>query len=151
MADATIDIVGQDDLPTIVELHNQVFRPPQDVAGLKRRCRGRYHVLQMLARLGERPVGYFLGYEGDPQTFVGLSWGVHPEFRRQGIATQMFEAVQEWSYNHHYEVVRLEFATSIRGMVHLAMELGYDITGTRWDPSRGENLVVVEKDLLRET
>ncbi len=151
MADATIDIVGQDDLPTIVELHNQVFRPPQDVAGVKRRCRGRYHVLQMLARVGDQPVGFFLGYEADPQTFAGWTWGVHPEFRRQGVATQIFEAVQEWSYNHHYEIVRLEFPNTAKNMLHLALDLGYEITGVRWDPSRGENMVVVEKDLLRET
>lgn len=151
MADAIVDIVGQDDLPTIAALHQQVFRPLQDLAGLRRRCRGRYHVLQMLARLGDKPVGFFLGHEGDPHTFVGMTWGVIPEYRRQGVATQMFEAVQEWSYNRHYEVVRLEFAGSARGMLHLALDLGYDLTGVRWDPSRGENLVTLEKDLLRET
>jgi GNAT superfamily N-acetyltransferase len=151
MADAIIEIVGQDDLPTIVELHNQVYRPPQDVAGFKRRCRGRYHVLQMLARLNDRPVGFFLGHEGDPQSFVGWTWGVHPAHRRQGVATQMFEAVHEWAYNRHYEVVRLEFSNSARSMLHLALDLGYDITGVRSDPARGTNLVVVEKDLLRET
>jgi GNAT superfamily N-acetyltransferase len=151
MADAIIEIVGQGDLPTIVELHNQVYRPQQDLAGFKRGCRGRYHVLQMLARLGERPVGFFLGHEGDANTFVGWTWGVHPEHRRQGVATQMFEAVTEWAYNRQYEAVRLEFPNSARGMLHLALDLGYEVTGVRWDPSRGANLVIVEKDLLRET
>lgn len=150
MADAIIEIVGQDDLPTIVELHNQVYRPPHDLDGFKRRCRGRYHVLQMLARVAERPVGFFLGHEADPTTFVGWTWGVHPSFRRQGIATQLFEAVHEWAANHHYETIRLEFGSPARGMIHLALNLGYEVTGVRWDASRGANLIIVEKDLVRE-
>ena len=46
MADAIIDMVGQDDLPLIVELYNQIFRPAKDVDSFRRRFRGRYNVLR---------------------------------------------------------------------------------------------------------
>jgi len=32
-------------------------------------------------------------------------------------------------------------------MLHLAIDLGYDIVGMRWDADRAENLVVFEKNL----
>ncbi|MBX7105031.1 MAG: GNAT family N-acetyltransferase [Gemmataceae bacterium] len=149
MADAIIEIIGQDDLPTIVELHNQVFRPAQDAGRFRRRCAGRYNLLQMLARMGDRPVGFFLGAEVDPLTFAGFTWGVHPDVRRQGIATQLIEAVHEWARSHHYETVRLDCPNAARPMMQLALELGYDITGLHCDSS-GESRVTFEFDLLRD-
>ena len=47
--DAVIDVVGPEQLPAIVELYNQIFRPPRDVASFRRRYLGRHNVLQMLA------------------------------------------------------------------------------------------------------
>jgi hypothetical protein len=32
-------------------------------------------------------------------------------------------------------------------MLHLAIVLGYDIVGMRWDADRGDNLVIFEKAL----
>ena len=55
MADAIIDILGPEDLPVIVQLYNQIFRPPRDAESFRRRYRGRYNVLQMVARIGEAP------------------------------------------------------------------------------------------------
>lgn len=147
MADAIIEIIGQDDLPTIVELHNQVFRPAQDAARFRRRSLGRYNLLHMLARMGERPVGFLLGAELDPQTFLGWTCGVHPDFRRQGVGSQLLEAAHEWVRARHYETLRFECPNAARPMMQLALELGYDITGVRCD-SGGAAVVTFEKDLL---
>jgi GNAT superfamily N-acetyltransferase len=150
MADAIIEIIGQDDAPTIVELYNQVFRPAQDVARFRRLCTGRYNLLQMLARVGDRPVGFFVGMELDPQTFGGLTCGVHPDFRRQGIATQLFEAMHEWARGRHYEAMRIECPATAAPMMHLALDQGYLVTGVRCDAAGGSNHVVLEKDLTLE-
>lgn len=147
MADATIDIVGQDDLPVIVELYNQIYRPPRDIDSFRQRYRGRYNVLQMIARIKDRPVGFFLGFELKPTTFFAWFYGVLPDFRRQGIATQLMEAVHEWTREQEYESIRLECHNSARSMLHLAIELGYTVAGIRWDPDRGDNLVIFEKTL----
>ena len=40
MADAIVDIVGQDDLPVIVDLYNQIYRPAKDADSFRRRFRG---------------------------------------------------------------------------------------------------------------
>ena len=145
MADAVIDILGPDDLPVIVELYNQIFRPSRDRASFERRFRGRYNILRLLARLGPDPVGFFLGFELKPTVFFSWFYGVLPEYRRMGIASQLMEVVHEWAKQHEYESVRLECHNSHRPMLHLCIAKGYDIVGIRWDPDRSDNLVIFEK------
>jgi GNAT superfamily N-acetyltransferase len=147
MADAVIDIVGPQDLPVIVNLYNQIFRPPRDVEAFRRRYLGRYNVLQMLARVGDRPVGFFLGFELKPTVFFAWFYGVLPDWRRQGIASQLLEAVHSWALNNDYESIRFECHNQHRPMLHLAIAKGYDIVGIRWDPDRANNLVIFEKSL----
>ena len=51
---------------------------------------------------------------------------------------------------HGYEAIRLECQNQARPMLHLAIKNSYDIVGIRWDPDRGQNLVLFEKSLLGE-
>jgi GNAT superfamily N-acetyltransferase len=147
MADATVEIVGPEDVPMIARLYNQIFRPPRDVEAFHRRYQGRYNVLQLIARLGERPVGFFLGFELKPTVYFAWFYGVLSEFRRQGIASQLMDAVHSWARQNGYEAIRFECHNQHRPMLHLAIALGYDIVGIRWDPDRGDNLVIFEKSL----
>ena len=147
MADAIIDLVGPEDLPVIVSLYNQIFRPARDVESFKRRFRGRFNTLQLLARLQDRPVGFFLGFELKPTVYFAWFYGVLPDFRRQGVASQLMDAVHAWAKQNEYESIRFECHNQHRPMLHLAIALGYDIVGIRWDPDRGDNLVIFEKVL----
>jgi GNAT superfamily N-acetyltransferase len=147
MADAIIDIVGPEELPDIVRLYNQIFRPGRDLESFRRRFLGRYNVLQLVARISERPVGFFLGFELKPTVFFAWFYGVLPEFRRQGIASQLMDAVHSWARQEDYEAIRFECHNQHRPMLHLAIAKEYDIVGMRWDPDRGANLVLFEKSL----
>jgi len=147
MADAIIDVVGPEDLPVIVELYNQLFRPVRDVASFQRRFQGRYNVLELVARIQDRPVGFFLGFELKPTVYFAWFYGVLPDYRRQGIASQLMEAMHSWAKQQDYESVRFECHNQHRPMLHLAIAQEYDIVGMRWDPDRGDNLVIFEKVL----
>jgi GNAT superfamily N-acetyltransferase len=147
MADVVIDMVGPEEIPVIAELYNHIFRPARDVESFHRRYRGRYNVLQLVARLGDRPVGFFLGFELKPTVYFAWFYGVLPEFRRQAIASQLMEAVHEWARQNDYESIRFECHNQHRPMLHMAIALQYDIVGIRWDPDRGDNLVIFEKVL----
>jgi GNAT superfamily N-acetyltransferase len=147
MADAIIDIVGPEELPEIVRLYNQIFRPTRDLDSFQRRYLGRYNILQLVARLDERPVGFFLGFELKPSVFFAWFYGVVPDFRRQGIASQLMDAVHSWARQNEYETIRFECHNKHRPMLHLAIAKEYDIVGIRWDPDRGANLVLFEKSL----
>jgi GNAT superfamily N-acetyltransferase len=147
MADAVIDVVGVEELPTIVGLYNQIFRPTRTLESFSRRYLGRYNVLQLVARIGDKPIGFFLGFELKPDTYYAWFYGVLPEARRSGVGSQLIEAAQSWAAQHGYEVIRLECHNQHRPMLHLAIALGYDIVGIRWDSDRGANLVLFEKGL----
>ena len=147
MADATIDIVGQEDLPLIVGLYNQIFRPSRDLEAFQRRFLSRHNVLTMLARIGDAPAGFFLGFELKPTVFFAWFYGVLPEFRRKSIASQLMDAAHDWAREQEYEIVRVECHNQHRPMLHLSIELGYDIVGIRWDHERADNLIMFEKQL----
>jgi GNAT superfamily N-acetyltransferase len=146
--DAVIGEVGPDELPAIVELYNQIFRPARDVASFRRRYLGRHNVLQMLARVNDKPAGFFLGFELKPTTYFAWFYGVHPDCRRQGIASQLMEAAHDWARQHGYAVMRAECHNHHRPLLHLSIALEYDIVGIRWDSDRGDNLVIFEKALI---
>ena len=147
MADVVIDMVGPEELPLIVQMYNQIFRPGRDLASFERRFRSRYNTLRLVAHLNQRPVGFFLGFELKPTVYFTWFYGVLPEFRRQGIASQLMDAVHDWARQNDYESVRMECHNQHRPMLHLAITSEYDIVGMRWDPDRGDNLVLFEKAL----
>jgi GNAT superfamily N-acetyltransferase len=147
VADAVIDVAGPDDLAAIVDLYNQIFRPPRTVDSFQRRFQGRHNVLELIARVDGKPVGFFLGFELKPDTFFAWFYGVVPDGRRLGVGSQMMDAAHEWAKQNGYEVMRLECQNQHRPMLHLAIELGYDIVGMRWDADRGTNLIIFEKNL----
>ena len=147
MADAIIEQYDPEELQITSQLYNQIFRPARDIESFRRRFRGRYNVLQLIARIGDRPVGFFLGFELKPTVYFAWFYGVLPEFRRQGIASQLMEAVHSWAQQNDYSSIRFECHNQHRPMLHLAIALGYDIVGMRWDPDRGDNLVLFEKVL----
>ena len=131
MADAIIDLAGPEDLPVITKLYNQIFRPARDVESIRRRFQGRHNVLHLIARVDDRPVGFFMGFELKPTVYFAWFYGVVPDFRRQGIASQLMDAVHSWATQYDYESIRFECHNQHRPMLHLAIAKEYDIVGMR--------------------
>ncbi len=147
MATARIEIVGPGEYELIRDLYNQVFRPARDLAYFQRRLEHHPHKLMMVAELDGRPVGFGCGYELRPTTYYSWLYGVLPEFRRLGIASQLLAAEQAWAMDHKYEMARFECYNQHRPMLLLAVKNGYDIVGIRWDSHTANNLVIFEKHL----
>jgi GNAT superfamily N-acetyltransferase len=148
VAQADIIIADEKLLPQAVELYNQIFRPRRDVDYFKRRFTGRYNILTLLARMEDRPVGFWIGFELKPGMFYHWLGGVAPAQRRHGIARQLHEAQQAWAKDHGYEHVRCEAMNHQREFIHFALTVGYDIAGIRWDSSHADNLIVFEKSVV---
>ena len=147
MAQADISVVTEQQLPVIVELYNQVFRPAETQDYFRRRFQGRYNVLVMLATLDNRPAGFAIGFELKPFVFYNWLTGVHGDFRRKGIGRQLLESQNEWARNHGYEFSRSEGLNRHKAMTHLVVAAGYDIVGVRWDSIRSDLLIQFEKPL----
>src|SRR5690242_691170 len=91
-----------------VELYNQIFRPRNDVDYFKRRFIGRYNPLTLLARMEDRPVGFWMGFELKPGVFYLWLGAIVAELRRHGVATQLHDAQEAWAKDHGYEHIRCE-------------------------------------------
>ena len=144
MATAKIEIVGPAEYELISDLYNEVFKPHVDAKFFKQRLQ-HHNSLVMVAELDKRPVGFSCGYELRPSTFYSWLYGVLPDARRLGIATQLMDAEYAWVCDRGYEMIRLECYNNHRPMLVLAIKRGYNIVGTRWDSRTAENLVVFEK------
>src|SRR5579862_6876750 len=121
MAECKIDIMGPAEIPLITELYSRVFRPGRDAAFFRRRFQGRCNILMLVASLEAEPVGFFIGFELKPTVYFSWFYGVIPECRRQGIASQLMEAVHGWAKQNEYESMRFECHNQHRPMLHLAI------------------------------
>src|ERR1700730_3785347 len=136
-------------LPKPLELYNAIFRPKREVDFFKRRFMGRYNVLALLARMDDKPVGFWIGFELKPGMFYHWLGAVVPDLRRHGVGRQLQEAQQAWAKDHGYEYIRCECMNHQREFIHFAIALGYDIVGIRWDSTHADHLVVFEKTLVQ--
>ena len=141
------DLLGPSDFDLIAKLYNQVFHPARDGAFFKRRFLGRYNSLILVATLDNEPVGFAVGMELKPTVFYAWLVGVLPNFRRAGVGSQLVDAMAAWAHEHGYESIRLECQNRHRAMLHMVIDRKFDVVGIRWDPDRGENLVIFEKVL----
>ena len=148
MAQADIIIADDPILPQAVELYNQIFRPRREVDFFKRRFLGRYNPLTLIARIDDRPVGFWVGFELKPGMFYHWLGGVLPDFRRQGVGRQLLEAQCSWARDHGYEFMRCECMNNQREFMQFALAVDFDIAGIRWDSIHADNLVAFEKALL---
>lgn len=150
MSDVDIYPVGPGELPLVVNLFNEVFRPSREQAYFERRFLGRHNPLILIAQLDHHPVGFALGYEAKPGTFYCWLLGVQAELRRRGIASQLMEGVSAWARDHDYHTIRFECFNRQRAMLHLAIRQGYHVVGIRHDNDTGQDLVILELSLDEE-
>jgi GNAT superfamily N-acetyltransferase len=148
MAQADIIIADDRMLPQAVELYNSMFRPKKEVDFFKRRFMGRYNCLTLLARMDDKPVGFWVGFELKPGMFYHWLGGVRQEVRRHGIGRQLQDAQQAWAKDHGYEHIRCECLNHQKEFIHFGIDVGYDIVGIRWDSSHADNLIVFEKNIV---
>lgn len=147
MAQADIIIADDAMLQHAVELYNQIFRPRKDMDFFKRRFLGRYNPLTLLAKMDEKPVGFWIGFELKPAVYYLWLGAVLADVRRHGVGKQMHDAQRAWAKDHDYEYIRCECMNHQREFIHFAMDVGYDIVGTRWDSQHADQLVLLEMQI----
>ena len=147
MADVIVDQIAPENVSLVVQLYNQVFRPPRAGEELERRYQGRHNVLQLVAQMGGKPVGFAIGFELKPRVFFLWFMGVLTANRRQGVASQLSEALESWCRENDYDSIRCECFNPQRPMMYYLLHAGYDVIGLRWDADHGDNLLLWQKTL----
>ena len=150
MAQAEIIVADDVLLPEAVEIYNAIFRPRREPDYFADRFAGRHDLLTLIARVDDRPVGFWFGHDLKPGVFYHWLGGVLPDFRRAGVASQLHAGQQSWARENGYEYLRTECLNGQREFIHFALEMNYHIVGARYDSTHADNMIVFEKALLIE-
>jgi len=133
------------DLALINKLEQMVFGASRITAEKLEQIITKQAVL-LVAYRSEQPIGFKLGYQ-IPETLIFFSWlgGVHPEYRRQGIAQHLLDR-QEYIVRK-LALKKIYFTSFDRfsGMIRLGQINGYHLTRTALD--NGERKYWFEKQL----
>lgn len=126
-------------------LHDSIFKTGQ-LDGIMAELVSRPHFLIVVAVHDGRVVGYKIGYQDRQTRFYSWLGGVYPEFRGQGIASELMRIQHEWCQSRGYGVIRTQTGNRWRHMLILNLRHGFDVVGTYTD-ERGEPKIILEKRL----
>jgi ribosomal protein S18 acetylase RimI-like enzyme len=87
--------------------------------------------LLIVAYQDEAAVGFKLGYETSRGVFFSWLGGIHPDYRRRGLAQKMLRQQHAWCVQNGYHTVTTESGNAYKGMMILNLVEGFQITGTR--------------------
>jgi GNAT superfamily N-acetyltransferase len=86
---------------------------------------GKPHLI-LIAEIDGVAVGFKVGYERDGDWYSWLG-GVHPAFRRRGVARLLADRQDEWARQHGYPTVTFKTLNSLRSMLRFGIDRGFNI------------------------
>ena len=117
------------------------------VAEYKKRLHGIPHLI-LLACDQDRPVACKVGYQRDQDgSFYSWMGGVHPAYRRQGLALRLAEAQESWARSQGYRLIRFKTRNRHRNMLLFAINRGFRICGFEAFNDPAESRIWLEKEL----
>lgn len=85
-----------------------------------------------------------IGYQDRKTRFYSWLGGVYPEYRGQGIASELVVKQHAWCRSQGYSVVRTQTKNKWRNMLILNLRHGFDVVGTYTNEHR-EPKIILEK------
>lgn len=84
------------------------------------------------ARERERLIGCKMGYAHTQTRYYSWLGGVHPEFRRRGIATELMRRQHLWLLENGYRTVETGARQDNHDMAKLNLASGFSVVGIRY-------------------
>ena len=130
-------------LDGIVKLHTSIFDHTNDlITQMKEKPQLRIDAVLDDQKVIAYKIGYALNYE----KFYSWLGGVDPDYRNQGIASQLIERQHRFLKEREYKTVQTKTKNKWRNMLILNIKNGFDVIGTYTD-SKGEPKIILEKRL----
>jgi GNAT superfamily N-acetyltransferase len=85
------------------------------------------HPLLLVAYDGKQPVGFKLGYAESESTFYSWLGGVHPEYRRQGIAQDLLTMQEDIMRKSGIKLISFRTYNRFPAMIELGKRNGYHL------------------------
>jgi len=131
-------------LTQIYRLYEEIFQVPSTY--VEERIEKVEQLLVLCAFDGEQLVGFKIGYEEKSDEFYSWIGGVHPNYRKKGIGTELMNMQHRMLIEQGYKTVLTKTKNKWRNMLILNLRHGFDIIGTYTD-SKGEPKIILRKSL----
>ncbi|HET6380543.1 MAG TPA: ribosomal protein S18-alanine N-acetyltransferase [candidate division Zixibacteria bacterium] len=144
------------DVPQVQEIERLSFTTPWPAYAFEQELRGnrlaRYVVARVETPDGERVVGFAGVWLMVDEAHI-TTFGVHPDWRRQGIGRRLLLRLAELAIELGARRLTLEVRVGNRAAQHLYRTFGFEITGRRprYYTDDGEDAFVMTTPPLRET
>ncbi|MBT3299462.1 MAG: GNAT family N-acetyltransferase [Candidatus Marinimicrobia bacterium] len=103
------------------------FESPYSIEEYKKRCSGTH--LTLIAKIGDKNLGFKIAYDQfNDGTFYSWMGGVLPNFRKQGIASQLADYQENWAKENAYSSIRLKTRKKHKAMIAFSLNRGFVIT-----------------------
>jgi predicted GNAT superfamily acetyltransferase len=89
-----------------------------------------------LATSDSRLVGFKAGYAVGERKYYSWLGGVHPDFRRRGIAAELMQRQHRWLAERGYAVVETAVEQENTAMAQANLRHGFSVCGVRTEPQR---------------
>jgi ribosomal-protein-alanine N-acetyltransferase len=150
-ARVAIDPMRMDDVPAVHEIERLSFATPWPAHAFEQELRGNRLASYVVARASDRVVGFAGIWLMVDEAHV-TTFGVHPDWRRQGIGRQLLLGLCELAISIGARRMTLEVRLSNTGAQALYRGFGFDIAGRRpgYYTDDGEDALVMTTPELRD-
>jgi predicted GNAT superfamily acetyltransferase len=124
-------------------LYTTLFKDA-DLEFFKQRINGQLKALYVLAYSAKILIEFKIGYPYNKHTFYSWVGGVHPKFRKQGIAKQLAKLQENYAKNKGFTKLRTKSMNQFKPMMILNLKNGFDIVNIYTNTKR-QTKIVFEK------
>lgn len=135
-------------LDEALRVHNQIeeLLPISDSRYFSERIADKKFLL-LVAEIDNALVGYKLGYWLDDSCFYSWLGGVHPDYRKRGIAKALLHEQERRVGELGVKEIRVKSMNQYRSMLLLLIAQGYAITGVETN-AQGKEKIHFSKKLV---
>ena len=138
-----IERLGMDRYVEVQEMNEALFGERRVIFRLDRP-----DVMFLVAYLGEREVGYKVGYGEDRKTYYSAKGGVLEGYRRQGIARALLHRMEDEARNMGYRRLAFDTFPNLHlGMTVLGLVEGYRVATAGYNAAYQDYRLRFEKVL----
>lgn len=150
-ARVVVDAMRLEDVRAVHEIEKLSFRTPWPAHAFEQELRGNRLARYVVARAGDAVVGFAGVWLMVDDAHV-TTFGVHPDWRRQGIGRQLLLNLHELSVALGARQMTLEVRVSNAGAQALYRSFGFEIVGRRphYYTDDGEDALVMTTPELRD-
>lgn len=138
-------IPSEDTLVGILELYNHLFDDADDDF-FRMRLNTHPEALIVTARHRKQIIGFKIGYPVLNEAFYSWIGGVHPDFRRKGIASRLADEQEKWVRRKGFKRLKTKSMNRFKPMIMLNLQRGFNITKV-YTNEKGQTKIVFFKDL----